>query len=232
MKNSNLLLLGLLSFLFVAMIGIDFSLKNKFEQIDRNDPFYGYSKDTLKPFKYVKLTGTNFILTQIQPGKQFQIRKSKFEGYVGNSTLKWEVVSDTLFVSYEKGKDYNPYFDVYQALNQGVGIYIIAPKLSGVNSDGIVCKVKGWSSEDFSVVQSGSGMHLSDNSFANLDILSQKRGYVSVLIDNNLGQTSVQVRDSSTFQADKNVFKSFRMQADSAAALTIPGSLLQKSMNL
>ena len=232
MKTSNLLLIGILSFLFIAMIGVDLSLKKEFEAIDRDDPFYGYSKEPLKPFKYVKLTGTNFILTQIQPGEKFEIRKGKFEGYAGNSTMKWEVVSDTLFVTYDKGKDYNPYFDVYQALNQGVGIYILAPELLGINSAGIVCKVKGWKSGDFSVVQSGAGMHLSDNGFDNLNIISKKRGYVAVLTDNHLGGASVQVRDSSTFKADKNVFKTFQIQVDSTSTVTLPGALLNKNMNL
>ncbi len=214
------------------MIGVDLSLKKEFEAIDRNDPFYGYSREPLKPFKYVKLTGINFILTQIQPGEKFEIRKSKFEEYTKSSKVKWEVVSDTLFITYEKGKDYNANFNVYQSLNQGIGIHVLAPELSGVSSTDIVCKVKGWRSGNFSVVQSGTGMHLSDNSFDNLSITSMKRGYVTVLTDNHLGNTTLQVRDSSTFQADKNVFKAFQMQVDSTSTVTLPGGLLNKNTNL
>ncbi|GHB65790.1 hypothetical protein [Persicitalea jodogahamensis] len=232
MKTSNLLLLGLLSFLFIAMVGVDLSLKKEFARIDRNDPYYGYSKEPLKPFKYIKLRGSNFTLTQIRPGKQFEIRGLEFEDYPGKPTVKWEVVSDTLYVNFKKGEVYNPHYDVYQALNQGVGIYILAPELSGINSTGIVSKVTGWPGGDFSVVQSGSGMHLSDNGFDNLSIISKGRGYVAALTDNHLGSTRLQVRDSSTFQADKNVFKTFQMQVDSTSTVTLPGNLLNKNINL
>ncbi len=232
MKTSNLLLLGLLSFLFIAMVGVDISLKKEFEAIDQNDPFYGYSKVPLKPFKYIKLLGSNFTLTQIQPGKQFEIRGLEFDNYPGKPTVKWEVVSDTLYVNFKKGEIYNPHYDVYQALNQGVGIYILAPELSGINSSGIVSKVKGWSGGDFNIVQTGSGMHLLDNGFDNLNIVSKRRGYVAVKTDNHLGNTSVQVRDSSTFQANKNVFMTFQIQVDSTSTVTLPGNLLNKNMNL
>ena len=232
MKTSNLLLLGLLLLLFIAMIGVDLSLKKEFERIDRNDPYYGYSRDSLKPFKYVKLSGSNFTLTQIQPGKQFEIRKSDFEEYTKNSKIEWEVISDTLYVNFIKSKEYNPSFNIYQELNQGVGIYILAPKLSGINSAEIVCKVNKWPSGDFNVIQSGSGMHLLNNSFDHLDIVSRKRGYVAILDGNRLGNTKVQVRDTSSFRADKDVFKSFQMQADSMTSVTLPGSLLNKNKDL
>lgn len=232
MKTSNLLLIGLLSFLFVAMIGVDFTIKNAFENIDRNDPFYGYSRDTMKPFKYVKLVGDNFTLTQIQPGEQFEIRSMKFSESTTRFSVKWEVQSDTLYVKFERSIDnYVPFFNIESELTQKPGIYIFAPELSGVSSEEIICKLKGWPHGDFSVVQSGRGMHLVDNSFDNLSILSRKRGYVAVLSDNHLLNITVQVRDNSVFRVDKNVFKSFQIQADSTAAVTLPGNLLNKNIN-
>lgn len=231
MKTSNLLLLILLSFLFTAMIGVDFAIKNTFEQIDRNDPYHGYSSDTLSPFKYVKLSGNNFTLTQIQPGEQFEMRSMNFEKSKLGLAVKWEVRHDTLYVSYNQSKDYDPYYKE-EDLNEKPGIYIMAPKLSGVNSAEIVCRISGWLDVDFSVVQSGRWMHLSDNSFSNLDVTTMKHGYVSVLSNNHLGNTTVQVSDNSTFRAYKNVFKSIQLQADSTAIVSLPGNLWQKNLNL
>ncbi len=97
MKTSNILLLALFAFIFISMIGYDLGLKRNFDRIDRNDPYHGYSHDTLPPFKYIKLTGKQFGMVQILPGKNFVMRQQNLSGFPHRAGLEWKVVGDTLY---------------------------------------------------------------------------------------------------------------------------------------
>jgi hypothetical protein len=74
MKTSNQLLIGLLVIIFAAIFGTATVLKNVYEGIDKDDPYYGYSTEALAEFTAVKLEGKYPNLIQIQAGDQFEIK--------------------------------------------------------------------------------------------------------------------------------------------------------------
>lgn len=231
MKTSNLLLLALLAFIFISMIGYDLGLKKNFDRIDRTDPYYGYSHDTLPPFKYIKLTGKQFGMVQILPGKIFEMRKQDMRGFPSNPGLEWKVANDTLFIDHSLDIERYPFGNGY-TFGRNTYLYIMAPALSGVQSDGIVTTVKDWKEGTLSVRQTGEAMRLMDNIFNQLILEAHAGGYVEIKGNNQIGAAMMQVRDSSTLIVEKDVFKSLQIQADSSAHLNLPGSLLKESLNL
>lgn len=230
MKTSNKLLILLFALSIFLMIGSGFSLKAKFEKIDRKDPYFGYSSDLVKPFKYIKLTGNFFGYTQIEPGKKFEVRMSDFRSYSNRPDITWKVIGDTLNVNYKTSGQQSSYNG-----NIFIGaphVYIIAPELSGVHSIGLMSKIQGWKNGAFSVEQKGHGVLFSNNHFSDLSINVQSGGNVKIEGQNLLGNTSVLVKDSSNLTADKDVFKTFGMKIDSAAYVSLPGSLVTKTSKL
>ena len=215
------------------MVGANSILGKLYETIDVDDPYYGYSHDTLKPFKFVKLVGDNFTKTQIQSGEQFEIRKANF---APGSVLgfEWSYEADTLVIRFIQ-KDQSE--DREQAkrnriYKQTPYLLVMAPALSGVFSEGIDNTISGWKGGTFEVTQVGYGMLLKDNLFDKLIVQTRGRGYVDIEDSNQIDAATIQVRDSSTCIIEKNIFKSFSMQVDSSAYINLPGSLLKKSLGL
>jgi hypothetical protein len=231
MKTSNLLLLALLAFVFISMIGYDLGLKKNFDRIDRTDPYYGYSHDTLPPFKYIKLTGKQFGMVQILPGKIFEMRKQPLSGFPYHAGLVWKVANDTLIIDHSLDIERYPYGNGY-TFGRNTYLYIMAPALSGVQSDGIVTSVNRWKEGTLSVRQTGEGILLTDNTFDQLSIEAHAGGYVEIKGNNHIGAATIQVRDSSTLIMEKDVFKILEVQLDSTTHINLPGSLLRKRLNL
>lgn len=230
MKNSNKLLIILLAVSLFAVIGSGFSLKARFEKLDRNDPYFSYKKESVKPFKHVKMTGNFFGYTQIQPGKTFEIRMADFRNYSIKPKITWTINGDTLHVHYETSEKKSPYNDkIYWGAPQ---VLIIAPQLSGVQSNGLTSKIRGWQNGTMSVNQTGYGILFSDNHFDDLFIDLKAGGNLNFEAKNLLGNTKIIVNDTSSLIVDKNIFKSFHLTVDSTAHISLPGSLFGKTSKL
>ncbi|WP_221390784.1 hypothetical protein [Dyadobacter sp. NIV53] len=226
MKTSTKLIAILLAFSLFAMIGSDMSIKAKFDKIDKNDPYYGYLKEPVKPFKYVKMTGNFFGYTQIEPGKEFEIRLTDFYNYTIKPKINWKINADTLHVHYEMQGEKYPYNDkIYWGAPQ---IFIIAPQLSGVQSIGLSSSIKGWKNGTMSVEQSGNGVIFSDNHFDELSIDLKSGGNLDFWTKNVIGNVNITVKDSSKLTVEKDVFNSFNLKVDSTAHISLPGSLFRK----
>jgi len=233
MKTSNLLLLGLLSFVFIAMVGVNISIKSELDKIDLNDPLSGYSRHPLKPFKHMKLTGQPFGSIQIQPGETFEIRKEEKDQIGQSMILEWQQRGDTLYVSQqmEAGSKTIPYApDGY--VFRKPHLYIIAPTVSSLSSQGITSRVSHWPSGKFSIVQIGKGLLISNNRFDKIVINAAQDSYVGIDAKNRLGSLTVILRDSSELAVEKDVVGKLILRADSTTTVSLPGSLLRKSLNL
>ena len=226
MKTSNKLLILLLAVSLLAMIGSDFALKAKFDKIDRKDPYFGYSHEILKPFKFVKLTGNQARIVQIQPGKSFELMKADMRNYSNKPEIKWQMSGDTLVIIHKAEGKKQPFFP--GRFGESPALYITAPTLSGVISQGVTSNVKNWAGQDFFIKQTGNGIQLTNNRFENLKISISSGGYLQLSGKNTLGITEVQCKDSSELVVDKDNFKSFKMQADSNVRISLPGGLIQK----
>lgn len=230
MKTSSKLLTLLFALSLFAMIGSDLSLKAKFDKIDLKDPYSGYLKHAVKPFKYVKMTGNFFGYTQLEPGKAFEIRMTDFHNHSIKPKIDWTISGDTLKIHYEINNKKFPYNNsIYQGSPH---VFIIAPQLSGIQSNGITSKIKGWKNGTMSVKQTGHGILFSDNHFEELLINLNSGGNLNIEEKNLLGNTKIIVKDTSSLTINKNVFKSFHLEVDSTAYISLPGSLFEKTINL
>lgn len=228
MKTSNKLITLLFALLFISIIGSSFSLKSKFDKIDQNDPYYGFSSEKSAPFKYIKLTGNPFALVQIQPGQSSEIRVMDTRNYGDHPAVEHHIVGDTLVVLFKRdGKKYDLYGEV--GLDRIPGVYIFAPTISGVITENVATAISGWKGASLDVHVIGHGVKIENSSFDNLAMNVDEGGFAMVKSKSEMGHTSLTLRDSSTFVSSKDVFKSFDLTSDDASNVQIPVSLLKKA---
>ncbi|CAG5004083.1 hypothetical protein DYBT9275_03295 [Dyadobacter sp. CECT 9275] len=231
MKKSNKLIISLFAFSLLAIIGSGFSLQSQFNKININDPYHGYTRQALKPFKYVKLSGDPFGLVQINPGKTYELRTIHTRNYTDNPQVTQEIKGDTLMVNFTKDSN-KMAFRKETGFRNIPYIYITAPALSGVQADKVTSVLKGWKNAVFRIKQTGDGMLLKDNHFEKLTVDIEAGGYVQITDDNHIGVTAISARDSSSLVAEKNIFKSFSLKIDSTAHADLPGNLLLRTSGL
>lgn len=224
MKTSNILLIVTVSLFFLVTLSSNLVLKSQFDKIDKDDPFYGFSKHQIKPFQYVKLQGRDVGLTEIRQGAVAEIRMITQPKY-----LRWDYSGDTLILTYtaEANQGYRPRGGTFGSLPS---FYVITPTLKGIISDNVRCKVRNYKFEDLLVQQKGDGLLLAGSSIDNLTASVAANGYLKLAQDNQIGTADIVVHDSSALSADKDMFKLFNAKIDSSAYISMPGSMLKKMM--
>jgi len=115
-------------------------------------------------------------------------------------------------------------------MEQKPSVYIMAPTLSGISSEGLLTKITGWRGGALSVTQTGKTVLLTDNQFDTLRISAHAGGLVDLDANNVVGEGTLLVRDFSRGDIRKDVFKTFRMQVDTTAHVSLPGSMLKGSL--
>ncbi|MCE7066721.1 hypothetical protein [Dyadobacter sp. CY326] len=222
MKPSNILVICLLTMIFLAILGSNLVLKAEFDKLNKKDPLAGYKKEVVKPFKYVRLQGKPFGVTEIRQGATSEIDLISDPKY-----LSWEVKQDTLIVTYKK--DWSEAWSRREdLLNSVASVYIFTPQLLRVDSDNAFCRIKGWKSEALTINQKGSLFVLADNKIAHVDLKLTSGNYAKIASDNVFGDIKLEVADSSSIIVEKDVMKTISANIDSSAQVTMPGSLLKK----
>jgi hypothetical protein len=223
MKASNVLVICVLALIFLGILGSNIVLKAEYEKLRKEDPLAGYKKEVLSPFKYVKLQGKTFGVTEIRQGTKSEINLNVDPKY-----LSWEVKRDTLIVTYKK--DWiEGWSRREEMLNSVANIYIFTPQLSYVSSDNAFCRVKGWKSNDLTIDQKGSLFVLSDNQITNVDLKLYAGNLAKIEASNVFGKMKLAVADSSSLIMEKSDIKTISAQIDNSAQVSMPGSLLKKA---
>jgi hypothetical protein len=219
MKTSNFLLIALFSLTLLALLGSNLVLKTRFDKIDKKDPLYGYKKEAVQPFKYVRLHGKAFGVTEIHPGKKFEILAAPEKKY-----YDWKVVGDTLILNYKREWEiYGPFNE--QTLSTAPNFYISAPEIKTITSQNTAVKVKDWKNGDMVIKMEKGALLLTENAIENLNTDVQSGGLVKFDSNNNFGNVAIQVKDSSSLKIEKDVFKSFKANVEAAAHIDLPGNL-------
>lgn len=222
MQKSNKILISVVSLFTIVTLGCNMVLKAQYDKIDFNDPYYGYDTETVGPFKYIVLSGTGRGLTQILPGKKFQIKTTLSE-----RTLNWKVEGDTLRVDLARNLNENNWApDDLSKANPVT--YIIAPRISGVFSIGVNCKVSDLKNQSLTLRQEKSKVLLVNNSIKNL--AAQVVLGSSLTIDQKcrIDTAAISLNDSSWLTASDDNFMTFKLNADESAHLELPMSLINK----
>jgi hypothetical protein len=221
MKTSNILLIVLFSFTFLALLGSNMVLTKEYDKIDKNDPLYGFNRKIVQPFKYVKLEGKAFGLTEIHPGKSFEILTLPEK-----RLLDWRVTGDTLVFIYKRDWElFRPFSE--QDLGNTPTVVITAPEVRGIIANNVPFSIKNWKSADMFIRQIGGALLLGHNTIENLTTDMSSGGYAKFDHSNNLGNVAIQVKDSSSLKIEKDVFKSFKANVDAAAHIDLPGNLYE-----
>ncbi len=221
MKTSNILLIGLLAITLLFGFTSNLVLKTEFDKIDQKDPFAGYHKQSLKPFKYVTIQGKILGHTQISPGKEFEIRSS-----IAFKWIKWKIQDDTLKIAYTS--DVKANYPAGYNFGAAPTTYIMAPRLSGVTADKSACKISDWTLDSFQINQQGEDVQVDHNTFGTLLVNLEKEASFRMSRENKINSAKVLVKEASKFETE-NVYKTFQIKADSTARVSLPGSLLQQA---
>ncbi|KQS33773.1 GIN domain-containing protein [Dyadobacter sp. Leaf189] len=222
MKQSNIFLIALFSLTFLVLLGSNLILKAEFNQIDLNDPFYGFRKETVKPFQYVKLGGKTFGLTEINQGDKFEVMASPEKKY-----YEWKIIGDTLVFNYKREwEQYGPFTE--QTFNIAPNFYITAPGIKTITADNVPLRVKNWKKGDLAISMKNGVLLLTDNAIENLDTDVRSGGLIRFGGRNSIGNVNIQLRDSSSLKVEKDTFKSFKADIDTLAHIEIPGKLYEK----
>ncbi|WP_031525445.1 hypothetical protein [Dyadobacter crusticola] len=223
MKPSNILITCLLVLILLVTVGANFVLKAEYDKIDKTDPLAGYRNEALPAFKYIILEGLAFGVTQIRPAKNHELRTIADPKY-----LTWKMSADTIVFTYHRdwAKENMP---TEYALRAIPSFYITAPNLAGIESRDVICKVTDWKSDHLVINQTDGAILFSANKIEHLQLDLKGAGLTKIDSTNEIGKAGAQVKQSSTFNIEKNVIKSLEMKLDSSAHISLPGSLINKS---
>jgi hypothetical protein len=226
MKTSNILLIAVFSVVLLALLGSNLALKAEYDKIDKSDPLFGYKKEVVQPFKYVRLEGKAFGLTEINQGSTHEISILPEK-----RLLDWKVTGDTLVFTYKRDWDLQGPLSKND-LTRAPYIYISAPEVKGIMAQNVPFRIANWKSGEMSVMQEGGALLFSNNSIDNLKTRVSAGGVMEFQSKNTFGNAEVQVRDSSSLRIEKDNFKSLKTSVDSSAQVSIPGGMLRRIQNM
>jgi hypothetical protein len=224
MKISNLIILSVISLFFLGTLGTNLALKKEFDKIDKDDPTYGFSKEALKPFRYIRLQGSGFGVTEIRRGPATQIQT-----IVEHKYIDWKVSNDTLIVNYKA--DWNK-ANEFGDVTGKPSVYISSPQIAAISSDMIRYRIMKSSFDDLTLDQKGLQVMLLASSVKNLRVKVTSGGSFRLDGKNDLGDTSFEIRDSSSLEIDKDKFASLKTRIDTTAIVQVPGHLINAMKNM
>ena len=222
MKTSHILFLTTLSLFITFTLGINWLLKSDFEKIDKTDPYVGFSSHPLKPFKYVKLYGSGFGLTEIRTDKAPELKM-----IIERKFIDWKVSNDTLTIFYKPDWKRNNMI-IGSDYESRPSFYVFTPELAGITSDQVRSRVMNAKTPHLDVHQNGDGMLILRSEIPEITANIQSNGYLRFHALNNPINANITVSDSSSFQSDKDIFTHFNASIDSTAHLNVPGSVIRK----
>jgi hypothetical protein len=151
MKLSLKLLLGMISTFLVLIVINAFSLKSKWEKIDKNNLYSDFKKLSNKPFKYLKVSTVDGMIgkVNISKGQNFQIHVSPF----WSERVRAKILKDTLYVEFinnSNGK--SPAFDEYEKV-----VVVECPELDKIETNNVTVVIDSLNQKSMSLLGKGYG---------------------------------------------------------------------------
>lgn len=105
MKKSSLILL-VVGFVFIlCLVGSNLVLKNQYNQIDKGDPFWNYTKLAKGNFHHIRMTGANFTRASFIPGPGGSVGVLNYWEQPMKKRIQTSISNDTLFIRGEENAD-------------------------------------------------------------------------------------------------------------------------------
>lgn len=220
MKKSNILLLSLAIFTFITILASNLVLKAEYERFDFNDVFHGYGKTAIPSFSVVKIKGNYAGLVQVQASRDFEIRIHD----VSRDDVEWELNGDTLELFYHRAGSAHHYSLDY-AFKFSPAAFVMAPSLCAVYLEDCAGKISGFEQDNLITNQNGfkSGILMTNNVFKSVNSDVNGGGFLKIGGENQIRKAHVNVRDSSSFDLEKDIISSLSINADTNASVKIPG---------
>lgn len=131
MKISTLLLFVLLGLFIISLIGSDLILKDKYNKIDKSDPYWNYTKLNKGTFHHLKLTGGNVTRIAFSPSPHASVGVLSYLDRQMTDRFKTKIINDTLVLQVEPVNESNGLKDW---MRNHILITITCPELKSVNA--------------------------------------------------------------------------------------------------
>jgi hypothetical protein len=105
MKKSSLILLILAGLLIICLIGSDLILRNRYDQIDKSDPFWNYTKLNKGVFHHIRMTGSNVTRVSFIPGPKGSMGVLNYWEQDSKNRIESSISDDTLFIKFKERTD-------------------------------------------------------------------------------------------------------------------------------
>jgi len=215
MKTSNQLVLLIVIIFFGAIGGSAMILKQEYQKINFDDPFFGLARQQLPAFSAIELQGNYPGQIEILPGESSEFLHTPQQDF-----FEWEVSQDTLYLNCSsKGR-----------ARKRSSTYILAPMLSSLTSDGITCRIHNWKAPQMRVRFRGRNgfITFTDNQFGKFSAAVQDEGTLRIEKDNSFGRAKIMAGDKSNVIILSNQVDSLELQLDPQANVQLSGVLLEK----
>lgn len=155
MKNSNKVLISLITVLLISIVLVDASLKNAYSKIDPGDAFRNYEHVTIKPFNYLKLKGGNGFAIEIIQADSIGMRVMSSRKSFLNITYH----QDTLIINFDVAN----HLDVRNPENLPKGLILYTPTVKEIYTDGTSNILNNWNVFDLKLTQTSKSSTFINN---------------------------------------------------------------------
>lgn len=151
MKLSLKLLIGMISTFLVLIVINAFSLKSKWEKMDKNNHYTDFKKLLNTPFKYLKVSTADGMIgkVNISQSKNYQLYVSQ----LWSERVRTKILKDTLYVEFikdSKGKTYE--FDEYEKV-----VVVECPEVTKIETNNVTVVIDTLNQKSISLLGYGYG---------------------------------------------------------------------------
>jgi len=151
MKLSLKLLLGLISTFLVLIVINAFSIKSKWDKIDKNNLYTDFKKLSNAPFKYLKISTIDGLIGKVNISKSqnFQIHVSQ----LWSERVRTKLLKDTLYVEFiKKSNAKSSEFDEYEKV-----VVVECPEVSQIETNNVTVVIDSLNQKSMSLLGRGYG---------------------------------------------------------------------------
>jgi hypothetical protein len=172
MKKSSLILIIISGLFIVCLTGSVLILKNQYNQIDKTDPIWNYSKIARGAFHHIVLTGGNITKTSFIPGRQGSVGILNYTEQLMSNRVQATISEDTLYILVKHHDDPPGMRDW---MKYHVLIAISCPELLSVNMINSNLDIYKLRQKNLSVQLAGKSNMEIESSIADFDSLSVRQ---------------------------------------------------------
>lgn len=216
MKRSTITLISTLGFVLVLIFITSYSLKGKFDKMDKKDLFHGFQRFHTDSFNYVKLEGMSDDANKIEilQGVTYDVNT-----VADTSFIRWKVSGDTLVVTSKR------LYSTRNAFKPNPILYIVTPNLKSIIGQDAHFRIRDFTTKRLTITVTGGNLLISNCEIGDLSAMAELRGELSIDNDSKIDKADITVGERGRLSVVENVFKSFHVSVDSTGSVHLPKEL-------